>query len=190
MNRNSCLDDIFKLQSNSLETIFTEQEPDLYSERNFSIYINYSNSNINTDTTDTNKNVVIYIKIKDYIDKEIIPPESTKTKVNVKDEDNKLDFDTFDICSQYKKKGECKCSELSSDVIHSDYNFLFCLQYKIIYCDGTFSIERPHPKFLCKHPIKRKDHNKKICGFYISNILMIEDLSKIEDKFNEYIFAI
>lgn len=102
---------------------------------------------------------------------------------------NFIDFDVFDICPQYKKKGECKCSELSSDIIHSDYNFSFCLQHKIIYCDGTFPIERPHSKFLCKHPVKRKDHSKKICGFHIPDILMIEDLSKIEDKFSEYVFA-
>ncbi|RIA79381.1 hypothetical protein C1645_840830 [Glomus cerebriforme] len=55
------------------------------------------------------------------------PPKPTKTKVNVKDEDDELDFDAFNICPQYKKKGECKCSELSSDIIHSDYNFSFCL---------------------------------------------------------------
>src|SRR5581483_4810005 len=33
------------------------------------------------------------------------PPEPTKTKVNVEDEDDELDFDAFDICPQYKKKG-------------------------------------------------------------------------------------
>ena len=70
------------------------------------------------------------IKIaQDYItnaEKQFLP-EPIKTKINAKDEDDELDFDVFDICPQYKKKEECKCSELSSDVIYSNYNFSFYL---------------------------------------------------------------
>ncbi|CAG8629104.1 10861_t:CDS:1, partial [Funneliformis caledonium] len=61
MSRNSRLDDALELQSNLLETIFKEQELDLYSESNFSIYIKYSNTNINTDT---NTDVVIITKLR------------------------------------------------------------------------------------------------------------------------------